>query len=277
MFAIALQSMCQIKVPMGSKAEVEKFYNTTTYVVLKNEFMSDYNDKIKEAVEAHWTITPYKFVKASEFEKLRHDDDKSFLVVNIVYFDDDKSDTKFDFLILSLGGSKYKTVNDMPTLCAVPLCYNGDEDEEKYTYKLGAMVKHCQTHVGICREHPELTKETIMKYYENNFPSPENKKLCLIKDEVAQELQSTAALKAAYPHEVEFVTSEQIENLIGKDDNKALIAHIIKPLPNSKMQYCVKIFIDVKQGMLYSYSAQKLKKSTDGLIQSDDLKKLSKK
>ncbi|MBO7570785.1 MAG: hypothetical protein J6T48_01385 [Bacteroidales bacterium] len=272
--ATALQGFSQIKMPMGSSAEVEKFYKTTTYVVMKNEFMSDYNEKIKETIEKHWTITPYKFIKASEFEKLSHDDDKSFLMANIAYFDND--DTKFEFLILSLGGSKYKTFNDMPTLCAIPLCYYEDEDEDKYLYKLGAMLKHCQTHIEICHKHPELKKETILDYYMNNSSSPADKKLYLLKDEVSEDLRSNSNLKSAYPYEAEFVTSERIEELIDKNDDKALIALIINPFEDNGLQYCIKIIIDVKEGMIYYYDFQKLKKNTYGYITSDDLKKLSK-
>lgn len=271
--ATALQAFSQIKIPMGNKSEVEKFYKTTTYVVMKNEFMSDYNDAIKAAVEKHWTATPVKYVKASEFEKLRHDDDKSFLVINIAYFEGD--DTKFEFLILSLGGSKYKTVNDMPTLCAVPLCYQGDEDEGKYTYKLGAMVKHCQTHVEICRKHPELTKEKIIDYYIDNSSSLAGKKLYLLKNDVSDDLRSNSALKSAYPN-AEFATAEQIEELTNSNDDKALIVHIVNPYDSNGQQYCIKIIIDTK-GLIYYYDFQKLKKNTYGHITSDDLKKLSKK
>lgn len=268
-----MQAFSQIKIPMGNKSEVEKFYKTTTYVVMKNEFMSDYNDAIKAAVEKHWTATPVKYVKASEFEKLRHDDDKSFLVINIAYFEGD--DTKFEFLILSLGGSKYKTVNDMPTLCAVPLCYQGDEDEGKYTYKLGAMVKHCQTHVEICRKHPELTKEKIIDYYIDNSSSLAGKKLYLLKNDVSDDLRSNSALKSAYPN-AEFATAEQIEELTNSNDDKALIVHIVNPYDSNGQQYCIKIIIDTK-GLIYYYDFQKLKKNTYGHITSDDLKKLSKK
>jgi len=282
--ALLTFSQAKLKVPMGTKSEVEKFYNTTTYVVLKSEFLSDYNPAIKEAVTAHWKITPYKFIKASEFEKLRKDTDKSFLMINIVYFEGDKSNTKFDFLTLSLGGN-YRTVDDMPTLCAIPLCYNSDdaeeededEEEEKYICKLGAMVKHCQTHVKICHEHPELTKETIMDYYLNNSPSLENKKLYIQKDEVAADIRSQSQFKAAYPFDFEFASSEQIANLVKGNDSKALITHIISPLSNSKLTFCVKIVIDTKDGMIYYYDAQKIKKNTDGYLTASDLKGISKK
>lgn len=273
--AIAAQCFSQIKVPTGTKSEISKLYTTTTFVVLKNEFMSDYNDAIQEAVNKFWKITPVKFIKESEFNNLRNDSDKSFLMTNVVCFEDDKSNTKFDFLTLSLGG-KYKTINDMPTLCAIPLCYTGD-DEEKYIYKLGAMVKHCQTHIETCRSHPELNKENILDYYIKNASNIESKKLCLLKDEVSPDLRNNSALKTNYMYDAEFATREQIENLIKSDDDYALIAHIISPLSDSKLTFCVKIIIDTKNGMIYYYDTQKLKKNTDGYILPSDLKKISKK
>lgn len=272
--AIAIQVLGQIKIPVGTKSEVSKLYSTTTYVVLKDEFMSDYNDAITEAVNAHWKITPIKFVKESEFNKLRYDDDKSFLMINLVYFEDDKSKTKFDFLILSLGG-KYKTINDMPTLCAIPLCYSGDDDE-KYIYKIGAMVKHCQSHIEICRSHPELNKENMLDFYMKNTNDASSQKLLLLKDEVSSELRNNAALKANYTYDAEFVSKEQIETSI-KNNDKGLIVHIISPLSKSELPYCVKIIIDTQKGMIYYYDTQKLKKNTDGYILPSDLKKLAKK
>ena len=161
--ATALQAFSQIKMPMGNKSEVEKFYKTTTYVVMKNEFMSDYNEAIKVAVEKHWTATPVKFVKACEFEKLRHDDDKSFLVINIAYFDGD--DAKFEFMILSLGGSKYKTVDDMPTLCAVPLCY-ARRYAEALPDTCGTMSRTSRTDKG---NHPRLLHQQYQRSCRQNF------------------------------------------------------------------------------------------------------------
>lgn len=277
LFCVAIISnvaFSQVKIPVGSKSDVAKFLKTTTCVVLKNDFMCDYNDEILEAVKAFWTITPVEFIKESEFNSKRNDDTKSFLMINKVYFEQDKSNTKFDFLILSLGG-KYKTVNDMPTLCAIPLCYSGD-DEQKYLYKLGAMVKHCQTHVGICKNHPELTQDNILNYYIENSGDLSKMNLCLLKDEVAEELRKPADMKAAYSNNFEFCSKDKIKDYIA-NDNETAIAHIISPLSGSELPFCVKIVINAKTGMLYYYDTQRLKKNHDGYILSTDLKKLANK
>ena len=274
LFSTAIFSQ-QVKIPTANKTDVKKFYATTTYVVLKNGFMSDYNDAIQEAVKKFWTATPVEFIKEGDFNKYRNDADKSFLMINKVWFDEDKSNTKFDFLILSLGG-KYKTVNDMPTLCAIPLCYTGD-DESKYIYKLGAMVKHCQTHMSICQQHPELTSETMADFYMKNSGTLADKNLCLLKDEVDASLRNASGMKSAYPYPTEFVSREQIEKLIFDSDEKTVIAHIISPLSGSELSFCVKIIIDAKTGMLYYYDTQRIKKNQDGYLLPNDLKKLSNK
>lgn len=272
---ISSVAISQVKIPVGSKAEIAKFMKTTTYVVLKNDFMCDYNDEIREAVKAFWNITPVEFIKESEFNGKRNDETKSFLLINKVYFEQDKSNTKFDFLILSLGG-KFKTVNDMPTLCAIPLCYSGD-DEQKYLYKLGAMVKHCQTHIGICSSHPELTQENILDYYTSNSGDLSKMNLCLLKDDIAEELRTPAEIKAVYPHNFEICSKDKIREYISGDNEQTVIAHIISPLSSSELPFCVKIVINAKTGMLYYYDTQRLKKNHDGYILSTDLKKLANK
>lgn len=264
-----------IKIPVASQSEIKKFYSTTTHIVLKNEFMSDYNTEIQALAEKFWTITPIKFIKESEFNKLRNDTDKSFLMITQVYFEEDKSKTMFDFLILSLGG-KYKTINDMPNICAIPLCYSGDE-EENYLHKLGAMLKHCQTHVELCRKNTELTKDNIANYYLKNSGNLQEKTLYVQKNELAEELRNEAKFKEIYQYGYKFSNPSEIKTLIANEDANAVIAHIISPLSGSSLSYCIKILIDVKDGLIYYYDMHKTKKHTEGNLLSSDIKKISNK
>ena len=109
----------QIKIPVASKSDISIFLKNKTYVVLKNDRMSDYNEALKEAINTHWDITEFEFIYESDFGKFRKDKDKSFLLINQIYFEKDKSQTLFDFLILTNGGN-FKTIDDMPTICAPP-------------------------------------------------------------------------------------------------------------------------------------------------------------
>lgn len=265
----------QLKIPVGTKSDINKFMNSTTYFVLKNDRMSDFNDALKIAAEKHWTITPYEFIYLSDFEKLKNDTDKSFLMINQVYFEKDKSQTLFDFLILTIGGN-YKTINDMPTLCAVPLCYNGALESE-YDYKTGLMIKYIQNHILICKQNPELTEDNIAEYYMSKKDSLKGKTLYLLKEEVAPEIRTKNSFATAYPYNFDYTTKEDITSLINSNSKDGLILHVLGPQIKSTLSYCIKIIIDTENGLVYYYDMHKINGKNPAHLLESDLKKLAKK
>ncbi len=272
---IAFHSISQIKIPVGTKTDINKFMKTTTYVVLKNDRMSDYNTAMQEAIEKHWTITPYKFVYESDFKNIKNDPDKSFLMINQVYFEKDKSQTLFDFIILTMGGN-YKTADDMPTLCAVPLCYKGALETD-YDYKIGLMVKFVQNHITTCQQNPALTEDNIAEYYMDKSGSPKKKTLYLLKEEVDPEIRTKNSFAGSYPFNFDYTTKENISSLIENNDKNALVLHVLGPQLSSTLSYCVKIIIDTENGLIYYYDMHKVSdKNSDYLLKSD-LKKLANK
>ncbi len=270
---ISLHVFSQIKIPVGTKTDINKFMKSTTYIVLKNDRMSDYNTAMQEAIEKHWTITPYEFVTESDFKNFKKDPNKSFLMINQVYFEKDKSQTLFDFIILSIGGN-FKTVDDMPTLCAIPLCYKGALESD-YDYKIGLMVKFIQNHMLACQQNPSLNEENIAEYYMDKSGSPKKKTLYLLKEEVEPEIRTKNSFATAYPFNFEYSTKEKIVSLIANNDEKALILHILGPQMSSTLSYCVKIIIDTENGQIFYYDMHKVgNKSPSNLLKSD-LKKLA--
>lgn len=265
----------QIKIPIGTKTDINKFMKSKTYVVLKNDKMSDYNSAMQEAIELHWTITPYEFIYESEFNDLRKDPDKSFLVINQVYFEKDKTQTLFDFIVLTVGGN-YKTVDDMPTLCAIPLCYKGALESD-YDYKIGLMVKFAQNHVLTCKDNPVLTEETIADYYMTKSGNPKKKTLYLLKEEVEPEIRTKNSFATAYPYNFDYSTKEDIARLIKNNDKNALVLHVIGPQMKSALSYCIKIIIDTETGLVYYYDMQKISQKSPAHLLKSDLKKLAQK
>ncbi|HNQ69571.1 MAG TPA: hypothetical protein PKN32_14425 [Bacteroidales bacterium] len=271
----SIQAFSQLKIPVGTRSDINKFMTTTTYFVLKNDLLSDFNDALKEAAEKHWTITPYEFIYLSDFEKYKKDSDKSFLMINQVYFEKDKSQTLFDFLILTIGGN-YKTVNDMPTLCAVPLCYNGALESE-YDYKTGLMIKFIQNHILICKQNPDLNENNIADYYMSKTDSLKGKTLYLLKEEVAPDIRTKNSFASAYPYNFDYTTKENIRNLINNNSKDGLILHVLGPQIKSTLSYCIKIIIDTENGLVYYYDMHKINNKNPAHLLQSDLKKLTKK
>ncbi|MDD3739772.1 MAG: hypothetical protein PHH30_00890 [Bacteroidales bacterium] len=272
---ITSQGYSQLKIPVGTNSDLNKFMKSTTYFVLKNDLMSDFNDALKEAAEKHWTITPYEFIYLSDFEKLKKDTDKSFLMINQVYFEKDKSQTLFDFLILTIGGN-YKTIDDMPTLCAVPLCYNGAMESE-YDYKTGLMIKFIQNHILTCKQNPDLNENNIADFYMSKNDSLKGKTLFLLKEEVAPDIRTKNSFASAYPYNFDYTTRDNITSLINKNTKDGLILHILGPQIKSTLSYCIKIIIDTENGFVYYYDMHKINKNNPAHLLESDLKKLAKK
>src|SRR6056297_403529 len=111
----ALSSAAQMKMPTGSSSEIQKFKNTTTYIVKEDKLISDFNLAIEKAAKKHWDITNYKIISAREFEEKQTKEDASFVYLNPVYFEKDKTQTAYIYMFLSLGHSS-GSVTSMPDL-----------------------------------------------------------------------------------------------------------------------------------------------------------------
>jgi hypothetical protein len=265
----------QIKVPVGTQSQINKFLESKTYVVLKNNIISEYNDAIEIAIEKYWNLTEYEFVYESDFKNLRKDPNNSFLMINQVYFEKDKTQTIFDFIILTIGGS-YRTVNDMPTLCAVPLCYKGALESD-YDYKIPLMIKFVQNHINTTKSNSSLNEGNIANYYMNKSGSLKKKTLYLLKENVEPEIRTKNSFATAYPYNFDYTTKENISELITNNTKDALVLHVISPKLSNTLSYCIKIIIDTENGLIYYYDKHKISKKAGDYLLKSDLKKLAKK
>jgi len=204
-----------------TSAHIEQFFKTTTYIVLDDNILSDYNRKVQESVTKNWKLTPFEFVTQADFHAKRTDANYSFLILSEVIFSGDKEVVKYDFFSLVLGG-KYPNLVSMPIIAAVPLGYTG-APQETSAYKLGAMLKFLQAHVKLLRDKPELVSDNMFKHYNNSQKTIKDKTLYLIKEELAPEVDSKTEIAAVYPYKIMFVTRDELEVAIDKDEELSLI------------------------------------------------------
>lgn len=266
----------QLVIPVASQAEIRHFLTTTTYIVLHDRLMSDYNDAMQQAVGQFWTITPYRFIREAEFDKFRYDTDKSFLTLSQVYLNDDKTRTLFDFLVVTNGGH-YRSFDDMPALCHIPMCYfKPNNDDPDYIYKLAAMVKYAQYHILTCKANPKLNSKNIIDFYLSDVDDLSGKTLLLLKSETDASIRNTQAFAEIYPHKFQFSATEDIENELLKPTSDKLILHLIKPLPGKGvLNYCMKFVMEAATGKIYYFDMQKVGNKDVASFLKSDLKKLA--
>ncbi len=262
---------------VGTPEQLDQFFNTTTYVVLENNPMLQYNRVIKETVEKHWDLTKFEFVTFStdEFEEARKDPNKSFLIVNLHFYEKDKTKAKYKYLCVELGGD-YKFVRQMPDIASVPIAYD-DVDEEYYAYKLGMLCRFLQNHINLVKEHPELNSKNILKYYYKNLTADvKDKVLYVTKDDLPKSLNTEEKIKAIYPYDVKIVSREDIKAAIDNKDEKVVFVHKVGPEGSKRKARCYNSIVGAADAQLYYFSWHMISDKVPEGLTPKDFKKLAK-
>ena len=247
--------------------DLKAFFKTKTLVVLEANPMSSFNFKIKDVMKKTWTLTEYDFIEMKDYEKMRRDPQYSFLTLDDVYFEKDKAHAEYAFLCLSLGG-KYTTMSAMPQLACFPLAYRGVE-EEYFSYKLAAVVMFLQKHVLLTSEKKILGSSNIINYYNSNAPSVKDKMVYMVKDEVGNDINSEAKFGKIYPYKFKFVSRDELEEIIDKQEENAVFFHKVGPTGSGSKGRVYKIFMGVN-GTIYYFGYHSISsKKPDRLLDKD--------
>lgn len=256
--------------------DIKSFLSSTTYVVLEDNPMSEYNMKIKQAVENSWKITPYEFITATQFEEMRNDISKSFLVKLQVKFSGDKLEATYNFLSVVLGAA-VKRHTDLPDICSIPLSY-ASVPEDSYAYKLESLVRFAQNHIKLLDQKPELIKKgNIFKYYNKNAKQTKTKELWVLEKDLDKSVRSMNDLRKNYPHPVKIVTQEDIEKAIAEKNQNVVFLHKVGPEGTRLQARCYKILLGAGDDQFYFFDYHTINQKTkDDGLRAKDLKKIGK-
>ncbi len=255
--------------------DINRFAKTKTIMVLEDNPMCEYNLTIEELTPKEWTITPYDFLTWKKFENQKKDKNLSFLILNKVMIEKDKSNARYLFMSLLLGGDA-KGLSDMPDMCSIPLAYYGAQ-EETYIYKIGIFLRFIQNHVKVITNDPSIAQKNIFQHYNKNIQKLEGKTLYLIAEELDKEVNTEAKIKKVYNGPFKLVTKEDIQKAIAEKDPNVVFLHKVGPGKNQTNARCYKILVGAADAQFYYFDYHKIdSKTPDGFLASD-FKKLSRK
>lgn len=262
---------------LPTEADLNQFLNSKLYVVLESNPIAAYNFKIQEAVKNAWNLTEFEFISLDQFEEMYNDPDKSFLMMTQVVFQNDKTKVRYNFLHIFIGKEGLDTFEDLPDIAAIPLSYT-EVDEEFWVYKMESLVRFMQTHIQNMRDNPGMIKKNIFEYYNEFSKDIKQKTLYLVKDEVAQNINSEAKIKKIYPYKVKFVTRDEIEEAIENRDEDVVYLHKVGPQGTRLRARCYKIIIGAKDANFYYFNWHWVQKGKnfDGFLDKD-FKQIAKK
>lgn len=223
LFAIIISYKLFSQKAVGNKKDIERFYKTTTCIVLEDVTLSQYNVFITKAVEKFWKITPYKFITYKEFETQKNNPNLSFLLQTEIY-PEKKYDIRYNALTLVLGepGKKFE---ELPEIGSFPLTFNTQEDWE-YLHKLGTFLIFIQNHVQTTYKE-KLNQLNVLNYYKKNAPSVGNKTIYFTQNQLSEEIDTEEKIKKYTNLNAKIVDLDKIQEIIFSDDTTAIIAHLV--------------------------------------------------
>jgi hypothetical protein len=270
---IALCCLLSGQAPFPTGNEIKQFIASKTCVVLEDG-NTVYNTYIRQAMKEFWKITPFEFIKTSDFGTRRSDPSFSFIILTETNYENDKSNSVFNFINL-LQGKDIEELGKMPEICAVPLSFAGEDDME-YGYKLGAILAFMQKHAQMISEDPSLTGRRYLKYYNKNIPEVITRKILVKQEDLSPAVNTIEKIKAIYRYSIEIVPEEVIVKAIQEKAPNTLILHKVGPVGDRNSGYCFKMLIGTDDSNMYYYNQHTIDKANPNGLLPADLKRLAK-
>ncbi len=257
--------------PFPTADEIKQFIASKTCVVLEDG-NPVYNTYISKAIKEYWKITPFEFISASDFSLRRSDPSFSFVILTETKFENDKSNSAFNFINL-LQGKDVDELSQMPEICAIPLSFAGEDDME-YGYKLGAILAFMQKHAGMITVNPSLTGRKYLKYYNKNIPEVKGRRILVKQEDLSPAISTIDKIRALYKYEIEIVPEGVIVKAIQDKAPNTLILHKVGPVGEIYSGYCFKMLIGTDDSNMYYYNQHKIDKINPNGLLPVDLKRL---
>jgi hypothetical protein len=254
-----------------SANEIRRFKTSKTYLVLENQLISEFNIEMQEAMEKHWYLTEFDVINAPEFNDMAKDKTNSFIYLNPVTLEKDKTETAYLYCFLSLGHPSGKT-NQMPDLIGVPLATK-ETEAENYSYKYGLILKFMQTYIETLEKLSNPSSKSILDYFTSQNINLQDYELLVKPENVENSIRNESDFSSVYPYPFKFTDEKEISSAIAENRKNTLVLHLIKAGEN---RYCLKLIADAETGNLLYYDYHKTSKKTASVLLEKDLKNLTK-
>ena len=254
---------------LPTEKQVNTFLRSRTYFVYDNNIFGTYNSAIKDAANKHWKITDFDFINKDDFKKKKNVSSASMIIQTESHFEGQEELGVFSSLSLVLG-KPGGTINTMPDIITVPLAYS-DVDYDHYFYKFGLALLFMQNHVQWLKDNPHVEDKALINHYKNSKISTKNKTLYLLKNEMAEDVNTIDKIKQVYDGEVKFVTKDEIKEAVDSKNHDVLVLHIVAPSRNVKGSVVTKMILDAANADIYyfDYHRIKSKKKPNKFLKSD--------
>ena len=242
---------------------LDKFYKSTTYIVLDQYKESSYSLAITETVKEFWKITPFEIIDQATYNTLSKDKTKSFLTREFIAGDKDLIS-----LSLFMGGQKQMDTKGI-LIANVKLKHYTAVDEE-FLYKLPILVQNIQWKINMVRDQKFIDERDFQDYYKKNMYVLHSRKLFILKEHLTNKMPTLEDVKKYYKYDVSIVSLDVLKDAILTQDTTVAFLSIVAPTKNWGGQTgYYRIFTPDKGECLVSYERAVSNSAPVGVIGYD--------
>lgn len=204
---------------------LDKFYTSTTYIVLDQHIESAYSKKLSESAKEFWTITPFEIIDRATYNTYLKDKTKSFLTREFIAGDKDMIS-----LSLFMGGQKYMEKNGQ-LMANIKLKHYTATDEE-FLFKLPVLLQNIQWRIKMIRESKFTGERDFQSYYLKNKNILHDKKLFILNSYLTNKVENLEEIKKFYKYDVSLVNEDVLADAILTQDTTIAFLSIVAPTKN---------------------------------------------
>jgi hypothetical protein len=235
---------------------------------------SEYNKVLRFAMSNFWRVNKVEYITEAEFEEKRLVNNNYFLTT-VKYKTTDKVPVQLNLLALVKGGPKFKKIDKMPILAAIPLSYN-NVPEGEYIYKLPAFVQFLQDHIDYAFQNAPIDEKKMINNFNSRSKEIKHGTLYVCGEDLTKKVSDLNAIQKYYKGEVMIVEPAEIEKAIRMQDSHVTFVHVVGPPKSSDGGLCRKYIFSAKGGELLYIGEHNVSKGGEQGLQEGDFKSINK-
>ena len=233
------------------KVKISDFTQKVTKVVLHgNDF---YDAILKEEIALRWRVSPYEFCTLEEFEDLKTDSRYYFLITTLGQFRKETA-PGLQFLSLVKGGKgARKGVGEMLEVISLPYA-SAEYPSGRELVFLPALLDIIQAHTLKSMES-DIDGYMGMSRYTKNMQNAQDMKIVFSEDEINSEVDS----ETRSADERFIITDEDSADKYFMDNTpRTLVSYMVAPTEPMNGSYCYKLLINAETHEIYFFRRHRI-------------------
>lgn len=247
------------------KIKIADFPEKVTKIVLTgNDF---YDLALRDEIAAGWTLSPYEFCSADEFNTLKHSDEYYFLITADGRFKKE-NEPGLTFLTLVKGGKGASAgISKMLEVVSIPIASAENPSGREFVF-MPAFIDIIQDYTTAAMSRDINGYAGLISNTED-FKTAQNMELIFAECDLAEDVDR-AFIDLNFDSDMTVTDEDSADKIMGAGTSEKLVSLVIAPDEPEAGSYCYKMLINPESHKLYYFRKHRIsKKYGCGFLQED--------